>query len=158
MTATLTLWHKHMKKFLSNPEELIGLMIQPILWVVLFGSGMKSMMAAELPGGGQDYVTFMLPGIVALSALGGAIGGGSVWLSERLRGMVKEYLVAPVPRFSILMGHALSTMTKSMFQAIIILVVGLILGASSARIPWAGWADWRSWPDLGWGSRALRCP
>jgi ABC-2 type transport system permease protein len=138
MTATVTLWNKHMRKFLANPEEMFGLMIQPILWVVLFGVGMKSMMSADMPGSGDSYVTFMLPGIVALSALGGAIGGGSVWLTERLRGILKEYLVAPIPRLSILMGNALSTMSKSMFQAVIILIVGVVLGAKVNANP-LGW-------------------
>jgi len=138
MTATMTLWHKHMRKFLANPEELIGLMIQPILWVVLFGVGMKSMMSGDMPGSGDSYVTFMLAGIVALSALGGAVGGGSVWLTERLRGIVKEYLVAPIPRLSILMGHALSTLTKSMFQAAVILIVGVVMGAKLSANP-LGW-------------------
>jgi ABC-2 type transport system permease protein len=129
-----------MRKFLANPEEMIGLMIQPILWVVLFGMGMKGMVSGDMPGSEDSYVTFMLPGIVALSALGGAIGGGSVWLTERLRGIVKEYLVAPIPRLSILMGHALSTMTKSMFQAVIILTVGVAIGAKVNANPlvWLG--------------------
>jgi ABC-2 type transport system permease protein len=82
----------------------------------------------------------MVPGIVALSALGGAVGGGSVWLTERLRGIVKEYLAAPIPRLSILMGNALSTMTKSLFQAGIILIVGILMGArlSSNPLGWLG--------------------
>jgi ABC-2 type transport system permease protein len=127
-----------MRKFLANPMEMFGLLIQPVLWVVLFGVGMKSMLGAGMPGGtGDNYVTFMLPGIVALSALGGAIGGGSVWLTERLRGIVKEYLAAPIPRFSILMGNATSTCTKSLFQAIIILVVGVLIGAKLGPNPLA---------------------
>ncbi len=138
MAATITLWSKQMRKFLANPEEMLGLLIQPILWVVLYGAGMRSMLSPDMPGGGAAYVTFMLPGIVALSALGGAIGGGSVWLSERLRGIVREYLVAPIPRLSILMGNALSTMTKSMLQAITVLVVGVILGAQVSLSP-LGW-------------------
>jgi len=138
MAAAFTLWNKHMRKFLANPMELFGFAIQPILWVVLFGVGMKSMMGPTMPGLGDAYVTFMLPGIVALSALGGAVGGGSVWLTERLRGIVKEYLVAPIPRLSILMGNALSTVTKSLFQAIIILVVGLLMGARLSANP-LGW-------------------
>jgi len=138
MGATVTLWNKQMRKFLANPEEMFGLMIQPVLWVVLFGVGMKSMLSADAPGSGDPYVTFMLPGIAVLSALGGAIGGGSVWLTERLRGLVKEYLVAPISRLSILMGNALSTLTKSMFQAIIILLVGVILGAKLRSNP-LGW-------------------
>ena len=138
MAATFTLWNKHMKKFLANPMEMFGLAIQPVLWVVLFGVGMKSMMDPAMPGAGDSYVSFMLPGIVALSALGGAVGGGSVWLTERLRGIVKEYLVAPIPRMSILMGNALSTMTKSLFQATLILIVGLLMGANLSSDP-LGW-------------------
>ncbi len=140
MAATLTLWHKHMKKFLANPMEMFGFAIQPVLWVVLFGVGMKSMMGPGMAGVGDTYVTFMVPGIVALSALGGAVAGGSVWLTERLRGIVKEYLIAPIPRLSILMGNALSTTTKSLFQAAIILIVGLLMGArlSSNPLGWLG--------------------
>jgi ABC-2 type transport system permease protein len=140
MAATYTLWYKHMKKFRANPMEMFGLTIQPILWVVLFGVGMKSLMSPVMPGSGDTYITFMVPGIVALSALGGAVGGGSVWLTERLRGIVKEYQAAPIPRMSILMGNALSTMTKSLFQAVIILVVGILMGAkfSSNPLGWLG--------------------
>jgi ABC-2 type transport system permease protein len=140
MAATYTLWYKHMKKFRGNPEEMFGFAIQPVLWVVLFGVGMKGMMGQGMPGGGDSYVNFILPGIVALSALGGAVGGGSVWLTERLRGIVKEYLAAPIPRLSILLGNALSTMTKSLFQAAIILIVGLLMGAklSSNPLGWLG--------------------
>lgn len=138
MAATYNLWYKHMKKFRANPMEMFGLAIQPILWVVLFGVGMKSLMSPAMPGAGDAYITFMVPGIVALSALGGAVGGGSVWLTERLRGIVKEYLVAPIPRLSILMGNALSTMTKSLFQATIILIVGILMGAKFSANP-LGW-------------------
>ncbi len=138
MGATYVLWNKHMLKFRGNPEEMFGLMLQPILWVVLFGVGMKSMLGTAGPGTGDNYVTFMLPGIVALSALGGAIGGGSVWLTERLRGIVKEYLAAPIPRLSILMGNATSTMTKSMFQAVVIMIVGVLIGAQLSDNP-LGW-------------------
>ena len=138
MAATYVLWNKHMRKFLANPEEMFGLLIHPVLWVVLFGVGMKSMLGAGMPGGGDNYITFMLPGIVALSALGGAVGGGSVWLTERLRGIVKEYLAAPIPRISILMGNAMSTLTKSLFQAIVIIVVGVLIGADLGPNP-LGW-------------------
>jgi ABC-2 type transport system permease protein len=140
MGATITLWQKYMQKSLIHPEEIVGLLIQPVLWVALFGIGMKSLMGSVMPGAGDDYMTFMVPGIVALTALGGAIGGGSGWLSERLRGILKEYLVAPIPRLSILMGNASSITTKALIQAIIILIVGVLLGAklSSNPLGWLG--------------------
>ncbi|MEN9934735.1 MAG: hypothetical protein RLZZ387_1314 [Chloroflexota bacterium] len=135
MNATVTIWHKHMTKFFRSREELGGLLIQPILWVALFGAGMGALVGDV---GGDDYMTFMLPGILALTALGGAVGGGMMLLDERLRGIMKEYLVAPIPRLSILLGNAASTVTKALFQASIILVVGALMGARITTNP-LGW-------------------
>jgi ABC-2 type transport system permease protein len=83
-------------------------------------------------------MSFILPGIVALSALGGAVGGGMVLLDERLRGIIKEYLAAPIPRLSILLGNATSTATKALIQALLMLIVGVLMGARLALNP-LGW-------------------
>jgi len=136
--VAFSIWHKHLRKFLHNGAELFGVMIQPVLWVVLFGAGMRSMVGRSSPGSESGYVGFMLPGIVALSAMGGAVGGGMVWLNERVRGIVKEYLVAPVPRISILLGNVGSTATKALLQALVIFVVGVAMGAH-VRVQPLGW-------------------
>ncbi len=125
MHATYVIWSKHMVKFLRNTEETIGLALQSVLWVVLFGVGMSGI-AGQVTG--EDYLTFILPGIIALSALAGSVGGGIILLDERLRGIMKEYLVSPIPRLSILMGNAASTTTKALLQALLMLVVGMLMG------------------------------
>lgn len=135
MYATYVIWTKHMTKFLRSTEELLGLALQSVLWVVLFGVGMRGVVP-EVDG--SDYMSYILPGIVALSALGGAVGGGMVLLDERLRGILKEYLAAPIPRLSILLGSATSTATKALFQAAIMLVVGVLMGARLSLNP-LGW-------------------
>jgi len=124
-----------MTKFFRNREELGGLLLQPILWVVLFGVGMSALVRDV---DGNDYMSFMLPGIIALSALGGAAGGGMALLDERLRGIMKEYLAAPIPRVSILLGNAASTVTKALFQALIVLLIGTLMGARFTAHP-LGW-------------------
>jgi ABC-2 type transport system permease protein len=131
MTAALTLWGKHMVKLRRHGEEAVGLLLQPILWVVLFGFGMQASM-------GGDYITFMVPGIIALSALSGSIAGGVVLMDERLRGIIKEYMVAPIPRLSILLGNALSTVSKGLLQSLVILIIGILVGASVQMNP-LGW-------------------
>lgn len=138
MIATFLLWQKQMKKALVHPEEIVGMLIQPILWVILFGVGMRSLMGTTNPESGNDYMTFVVPGIVALTAVSGAIAGGSTWLSQRLIGIVKEYLAAPIPRLSILMGNATSIVTKVLVQSIVILIVGLLMGARLSPNPF-GW-------------------
>ncbi|MCJ7701470.1 MAG: ABC transporter permease, partial [Anaerolineales bacterium] len=136
--ATILLWQKQMKKALVHPEEIVGMLIQPILWVILFGVGMRSLMGTTTPDSGNDYMTFVVPGIVALTAVSAAIAGGSTWLNERLMGIVKEYLAAPIPRLSILMGNATSIVTKVLIQSIIILIVGVLMGAKLSGNP-LGW-------------------
>lgn len=135
MYATYVIWSKHMIKFLRSTEEAVGLALQSVLWVVLFGVGMRSIVA---PIDGSDYLSFILPGIIALSALAGAVGGGIVLLDERLRGITKEYLVSPIPRLSILLGNAASTATKALLQALLMLVVGILMGAQLGGNP-LGW-------------------
>lgn len=138
MSAALTLWRKHMMKLIVHKEEAFGTLFQPILWVVLFGTGMKSVIGAAMPGGDNFYISFMVPGIIALTAMSGAIEGGLVFLQERLLGIMKEYLVAPIPRVSILMGNAMSTVTKSLLQAIVIFIIGVLMGAQVDLLP-LGW-------------------
>ena len=138
MHTTFLLWQKQMKKALVHSEEIIGMLIQPALWVILFGVGMRGMMETSPSLGRNDYMTFIVPGIVALTAVSAAIAGGSTWLNERLLGIVKEYIVAPIPRLSILMGHAFSIVTKVLIQSVVILVVGLLMGAKLGHNP-LGW-------------------
>lgn len=135
MHATYVIWSKHMYKFWRNTEELVGLSLQSILWVVLFAVGMRGIVP-DIDG--ADYLSYILPGIIAFSALGGAIGGGLILLDERLRGIVKGYLVSPIPRFSILLGNAASTATKALFQSVLMLLVGMVMGVRLAGNP-AGW-------------------
>ena len=140
MYATLTLWQKYMHKSLKHPEEIAGMLIQPILWVVLFGVGMRGMIGKSVPGAGSEYLSFMIPGIIALTAVGAAIAGGSSWHCERLNGVVKKYEAAPISRMSILFSHALSIVTKVLIQSLIIFVVGLLMGAKMSGNP-LGWLE-----------------
>jgi len=138
MKAAILIWQKQLRKALVHPEEIVGMLIQPILWVILFGVGMRSMMGATAPDSGSDYMTFIVPGIVALTAVSGAIAGGSTWLNERIIGIVKEYLAAPIPRLSILTGNAAGIVTKVLIQSVIIFIVGLLMGAQINANP-LGW-------------------
>ncbi len=124
MRAAWILWKKYMMKM--NGEEVIGMLIQPILWVLLFSKGMSGMMGTVKSG---EYLSFMLPGIMALTILGGAIGGGFTWLSERNAGLVREYWVAPISRIGILAGNSFSNITKSFIQTIVIVIIGILAGA-----------------------------
>lgn len=132
MNTTWIIWKKYMRKM--GAEEIVGMLIQPVLWVLIFSKGMASMIGDGMDG--RLYLSFMLPGIMALTALGGAIGGGYTWLNERLTGLVREYWVAPVSRFGILMGNNAANATKSLLQTSVIVIVGLLAGAAFSTSVW----------------------
>lgn len=136
MSAMATIWSKQMIRFLRNPMEFYGTLLQPLLWMVLFAAAMQGMVGQS--AGQWGYVPFVTPGIVALTALSGAVTGGAALLDERLRGIIKEYAVAPIPRWSVLAGNIAASTTKALIQAALILIVGFLMGARLEGGP-LGW-------------------
>ncbi len=126
-----TLWLKHMRKFLSSSMEIGGTLSTPILWMLLFGLSMdgmvKNMKDLNLT---ISYMAYITPGVMLLTGLTAAILGGSTLLMERVNGVIKEYLVAPIPRLAVLLGTMASGLTKAVLQSLIVLILGVLLGAS----------------------------
>lgn len=120
---------KHMRKFASNSMEIGGTLGWPILWVVMFGLGMERVVDTANLGSTGSYLAFITPGIIALTALSGAVNAGMVLLEEKTKGVLKEYFVAPIPRMSILLASTGSGLVKTLIQAAIILVLAVALGA-----------------------------
>lgn len=130
-TGIYTLWLKHMRKFLSSSMELGGTLATPILWMLLFGLSMDGMVREmKNVNLGIGYVAYITPGVMLLTGLTAAVLGGSTLLMERVNGVIKEYLVAPIPRLAVLLGTIASGLTKAVLQALVVLVLGIFLGAA----------------------------
>ena len=119
---------KHMHKFVRNGTELGGTLAAPLLLAMTFGAGMQKIVS---PGaiGGSDYLTFITPGILGFTALSGAVNAGMTILEEKIRGYLKQYLVAPIPRTSVLLASTLSGLVKTLAQSLLILAIALLFGA-----------------------------
>ena len=122
------IFRKHMHKFLRNTTELGGTLAAPLLLAVTFGAGMNPIVDTSSLGG-VSYLTFITPGIIAFTALSGAVNAGMTALEEKIRGFIKEYLVAPVPRLSILLASSMSGLVKTVVQSVLILLIAVIFGA-----------------------------
>ncbi len=130
LVGIYTLWLKHMRKFWKSSMEIGGTLATPVLWMLLFGLCMEGMVTnfRELKTG-VSYQTFIAPGIMLLTSLTAAVLGGATLLIERINGVIKEYLVAPIPRLAVLLGTMASGLTKALLQAAIVLVASLLLGS-----------------------------
>jgi ABC-2 type transport system permease protein len=119
------IWYRETIRFLRDRSRWLGLVLQPLLYLLLVGYGIASSMSfRRVPGGAHvDYVTFMYPGIVGMSVLFTAIfsGVGIIW--DREFGFLKEVLAAPVPRWAVAGGKSLGIATVVLFQAAVLLAL-----------------------------------
>ena len=125
---------KHMHKFMHNGQELVGTLAAPLLLAATFGLGMEKLVATEAIDG-LSYLSFITAGIIAFTALSGAINAGMTILEEKIKGMMKEYMVAPIPRVSILLAATGSGLVKALVQSALIVVVAVLFGARVQTSP-----------------------
>ncbi len=119
------LWLRQIKRYLRSKSRIVGSLGQPLLFLVALGYGLKSTFAA---GGGGDYIQFLAPGVIAMSILFTAIFSGIEIIWDRQFGFLKETLVAPVSRTSIMFGRTLGGATVAFFQGVIVLIISLFVG------------------------------
>jgi ABC-2 type transport system permease protein len=106
---------------------LAASMVTPLLYLITFGWGLGRGMSM---GGGGTYLDFMLPGLLALSAMNNSFGpvSTSVNVSRLYTKTIEEVLVSPVGPWSIALGRALTGTVRGLFSAFLLMVVGLASG------------------------------
>lgn len=123
---------REFKKFVRERSRLISALARPLVWLFFVGAGMSRLVG---PVEGVTYTQFMFPGILGLTILFSSIFSSISIIWDKEFGFMKEILVAPVSRFSIVVGKALSGTVVSTIQAAIVLLlfplVGLKLGAAT---------------------------
>lgn len=120
-----TLWLREVKKFLREKPRLLNAFCQPLLWLFIFGTGMR--FSAGMPG--VNYQEFIFPGLVCQAMLFTAMFMGISVIWDREFGFLKEILVSPISRSSIFFGKMLGASTDVMLQGIIIFPFAFLIGA-----------------------------
>lgn len=132
-----TIYWRDMIRFVRFRTLLVSSLLQPALWMAFFGIAMSSsfdmlVAAIPVPAGARviGYLTFMGAGIIAMTTLFTSLFSGIVILFDKNWGLMREILASPTDRNHIILGIALSGVTKSFIQAIIIMVFGILIGAA----------------------------
>jgi ABC-2 type transport system permease protein len=122
---TFALADIELRKLRRDPLELLTRAVQPTLWLLVFGQVFGRLKA--IPTGELNYVTFMVPGILAQSVLFIAIFYGVSVIWERDLGILQKLLVSPAPRTALVLGKALSAGVRGLSQAIVIYLLASLL-------------------------------
>lgn len=115
-----------MRRLRHDRTELYSRAVQPILWIAVFGPIMGSVRV--IPTGGIPYTDYITPGALIQSTTFISIFYGLTIVWERESGILKKLLVAPVSRYSIVIGRAMASGVRAIFQALIIIPVALLIG------------------------------
>lgn len=125
MDIIYSIWLRSMKRYIGSRSRIIGSLGMPLFFLVIIGFGLNSVVNIS---SGNSYVSFILPGIVAMSVLFTSMFAGIQIIWDKQFGFLKEMLVAPVSRLEIMLGQTTGGATTSFIQGLIILVISIFMG------------------------------
>lgn len=125
--AIYILWLREMKTFWRAKSRILGSLLMPVFFLAFLGTGFAG---AILPGISVDitYLQFLVPGMVAMTVVFSSMFAGLSVLWDRQFGFLKEIMITPVTRVSIVMGRIAGGATTSLIQGVAILLISTLLG------------------------------
>jgi len=123
-------WRRELIRFRSDRLRAFSSLVQPVLFLLVLGTGLSSLARGGLPAG-IDFKTYIFPGVLAMSVLFTALFSAASIVWDREFGFLREMLVAPVSRSAIVIGKCLGGATVATFQGMVILAL-----AGLAHVPY----------------------
>ena len=128
LRGVYTIWYRDILRFWHDKTRMIGSITFPLLFLFVFGSGLSARMGFLGPG--IDFTQFMFPGIIGMTVLMSSFMSGVSVVWDREFGFLKEVLVAPISRASIVVGKTLGSATIALLQGGLILLFAPLIGVS----------------------------
>lgn len=125
---------RSLKHIFKNPDQLLGLTIQPIMFMLLF----RYVFGGAIDTGSVSYVNFLVAGILIQSAAFGALTTSLSIATDLQRGIIERFKSLPTASWGVLMGHVSADLVRNVLQSIIMISVGLLVGFR----PEANFLDW----------------
>ena len=119
---------RYVRRLVREKYTLMFTLLQPLFWLVLFGSLFSVLGAGFAPEG--NYFDFVLPGIVVLNVLGAGLAAGIEVMFDKETGFLHRLLACPISRFSLITARLIYVVANSLLQVFILLLVASFLGAT----------------------------
>ncbi|MPY98478.1 MAG: ABC transporter [Actinophytocola sp.] len=123
--TALMVAHRELLRFVRAPGRLLSSFVLPLTFLAVFGLGLNRLVGSN---GNVEFVQFILPGVVAMIVLMSGIGSCVLVIWDREFGFLREMLVAPPHRVSLVIGRMAGGTAIASMQGIAILLLTPILG------------------------------
>jgi ABC-2 type transport system permease protein len=128
ITQTWFMTQRQLMAVFRQPAYLVITLIQPVIWLFLFGSLFRKVV--ELPGfGAGSYLDYLVPGVVVMSAVSANMWAGMGTLEEIERGTLNRFLTTPVSRAALMNANVVQQGISTAVQSVVIVLLGAIGGA-----------------------------
>jgi ABC-2 type transport system permease protein len=121
LRAIKVVWRRELIRFRSDRLRIVTSLVQPLLFLFVLGAGLQQLSAASTHG--VDLKTFIYPGVLCISVMFTAMFSAASIVWDREFGFLREMMVAPVRRSSIVIGKCLGGATVSSLQGLILLAL-----------------------------------
>src|SRR6201987_2715140 len=135
MGVVYMLWLRQIKRYFRSRARIVGSLGQPLLFLIALGFGFGPVYQSAGQG---NSIQCLARGVIAMTVLFSGIFNGIELIWDRQFGFLKETLVAPVPRLTIMIGRTLGGATVALLQGIIVSIIPLLIGfrpQSAAMVP-----------------------
>ncbi len=126
LSQTFALVGRELKHWYRSKMQMLMVIIQPLIWLGLFGFAMGGLMNQFAPE--IDYFSFLALGMVIVTALTTSMNAGMSLVWDRRFGFLDKVRAAPIPRGAIPLSKVLATTVKATIQSLLVLVIALLLG------------------------------
>ncbi|MBN9110678.1 MAG: ABC transporter permease [Pseudonocardia sp.] len=128
---TLHLTGRHVRGFLRQPAFVIVTLVQPLIWLLLFGQLFRGIVV--LPGfGAGSYLEFLAPGVVIMTVLFSSGWSGMAFIEDMDRGVMDRMLSSPASRGAMMASSVAYTGFTTIIQSLVIVLVAVASGARFA--------------------------
>ena len=121
LRAIKVVWRRELIRFRNERIRIVTALAQPLLFLFVLGSGLQQLSAASTDG--VDLKTFIYPGVLCISVMFTAMFSAASIVWDREFGFMREMMVAPVRRSSIVIGKCFGGATVASLQGVILLAL-----------------------------------
>jgi ABC-2 type transport system permease protein len=127
LRAIKIVWHRELIRYFSDRLRIATALLQPALFLFVLGTGLSHLASAGT-GGGLNLRTYFYPGILGMAVLFTAIFSAASVVWDREFGFLREMLVAPVRRSSIVIGKCFGGATVAATQGVLLIAMAGLIG------------------------------
>jgi ABC-2 type transport system permease protein len=120
---------RYLRELYRQPIVIFMSLLQPVIWLLLFGALFKRV--AQVPGfGGGSYITYLTPGVVIMTAMFSASWTGMSYIEDMASGVLDRFLTAPVSRGALTAAMLGYQAVTTVVQSAVVIAIGWGTGAA----------------------------